>query len=151
MLACMDPCSLCLPSDQRASHPLVLCAGSTPRECVYFRVCDSHFLCSASEAKLCGTAGPPFILNSLFLFLFLSPSLPRVALLIGLARVLRNAGACLNGCHSGIHLQMGAVALWLELEGLRKRDTSMSAKDLSLRNEGCCRGTVATTIRYVCR
>lgn len=33
-------------------------------------------------------------------------SLSRVALLIGLALVLRNAGVCLNGCYSGIHLQM---------------------------------------------
>lgn len=106
LLACQDPCSLCLPSDQQPSHPLVLCAGSSLCESVYFRVCDSHFLCSANEAKLYGTAGPPFILNSLFLFLFLSLSLSRVALLIGLAWVLRNAGACLNGFYSGIHLQM---------------------------------------------
>lgn len=46
------------------------------------------------------------ILSFSFCFSLSSLSLSRVALLIGLARVLRNAGARLNGCHSGMHLQM---------------------------------------------
>lgn len=75
LLACEDPCSLCLPSDQQHSHPLVVCAGSSLCESVYFRVCDSHFLCSANEAELHGTAGPPLILNSLSVSLPLSLSL----------------------------------------------------------------------------
>lgn len=55
-----------------SSHPLPPCAGLSLCERVYFRVCDSLFLSSANEAELHGTAGPPLILSSLFLFLFLS-------------------------------------------------------------------------------
>lgn len=75
LLACEDPCSLCLPSDQQPSHPLALVLPARRCVSVFILECDSHFLLSANEAKLHGTAGPPLILNSLFLFLFPSLSL----------------------------------------------------------------------------
>ena len=126
-----------LPSDPQPSHPLLslcVCAGSSLCECVYFRVCDSRFLYSANEAKLYGTAGPPFILNSLFLFLFLSLALSRVAPLIGLAWALRNAGACLNGCHSGIHLQRQHSGT---LEGTGSERCWCRQRVCHLAGEGC--------------
>lgn len=105
LLACQDPCSLCLPSDQQHSHPLVLCAGSSLCESVYFRVCDSHFLCSTNRQS-CMEQQDLHSFSILSFSLCFSLSLSLVASLIGLAWVLRNAGACMSRYHFGIHLQM---------------------------------------------
>lgn len=88
-------------------------AGSPLCERVYFRTCDSHFLCSASEASL-GTAGAPLILNSLFLFLFLpNPTFPCLPL-IGPSRGLRMAGGSFEWIPHWNPFR------WLTLEDLHK-------------------------------
>lgn len=112
-------CSVCVPSACfLISSPAIrlLCVLACRCAGVFILECVSHTSCTPPlKAKLYGTAGPPFILNSLFLFLF--RSLSCVALLIGRAFCVMRGLAWMDATLELIY-QGTTVAFQIEQEDL---------------------------------